>query len=150
MSAHRDVVLRTAATRAFEELGLLCVRQEGPPPRVSGALRAGAEVSFTGSLEGHLILRVSRGVLDAITANMLGREGPHSASLRSDALGELANVICGSALAGCVGPSARLSLGPPARIGAGRSTEERRPLYARASLDLEAGRADVRLYAMSA
>jgi hypothetical protein len=49
------------------------------------------------------LVRVCGGLLPIITSNMLGEEDVSSKNLQYDALGEIANVICGNMLPGIAG-----------------------------------------------
>lgn len=133
--------LRAAATRAFEELGLLCVRDSEPDASTIGRSPEIMRVEFTGTRRGRLVLQVSGDVLDAVTANMLGTDGPHSDDVRTDALGELANVICGNVVPAYAGARATVVLAKPAP-GPKPRTRPR----ARAVLALESGTAIVELF----
>ena len=134
------IALRVAATLAFEELGLLSVGSAVVPPSALEALPAAVSVAFDGAHAGCLTLRVSDDVFRALAENMLGLDGPDAEPWRWDALGEMANVICGNALPYILGTHAYLTLAPPAR-GAP-------PLSRAAShveLEVESGRARILL-----
>jgi CheY-specific phosphatase CheX len=134
------IALRVAATLAFEELGLLCVGSAVDTPSELEALPAAVSVTFDGAHTGCLTLRVSDDVFRALAENMLGLEGDDAEPWRWDALGEMANVICGNALPYILGTDKRLTLAPPAR-GA--------PPVSRAAshieLEVETGRARILL-----
>ncbi|HEY7878650.1 MAG TPA: chemotaxis protein CheX [Gemmatimonadaceae bacterium] len=109
--------LREAATVSFEELGLLCVGAPVELPSDPAALPAAVCVTFTGPRSGRLTLRVCDNIFRALAENMLGLEGPDAAPWRWDALGEMANVICGNVLPRLLGPDSQFTLSPPAPGG---------------------------------
>jgi len=101
------------------------------------------EVRFTGPLAGRLVLNVSRGVLPGVAGNMLGIEPEEvSESDSLDALGELANVICGNVLPEIAGDRAMFDLSRPAPP----VTSPAAPPQTRVEVGLEAGRAEVAIY----
>lgn len=143
LDAPLDRPLAAAATQAFEELGYFFVESLGDDaaPIVE---HAAAAVDFAGPLYGTLVLSVADGVLPALAANMLGADEPPDEPMQLDALGEIANVICGSVLPVLGGPRAVFALGAP-RAGASRLAVERAggSLVGVARLDLDGARADV-------
>ncbi len=78
---------------------------------------AAVEVTFQGPFRGRLVLVVSGPVLSEVAGNMLGEE-PAEASREAqlDALGELANVICGNVLPEIAGDLETFALTPPALL----------------------------------
>lgn len=151
--------LLSATTSIFEELALLLAvpdaaadaAPDAAPDAANDAepLAGGVRVAFAGPLHGALTVHVTAGVLDAVAANMLGRHLPPDDasgrdSLRRDALGELANVLCGTLLPALAGRRAEFRLSPPAWLGTA-AADAARPVAA-AALALEGGRAEVRLY----
>ena len=111
--------LAQATTSTFEELALLVV-DAAEPIAADGAPRpaCGVRVDFDGPWGGSVVVRVSDDVLDGAAANMLGSDAPPAEPLRRDALGELANVICGNVLPGIAGRTAVFALQAPRWIGA--------------------------------
>lgn len=110
-----------------------------PPGSVDGgnALRCG--VAFNGPINGALVLEASKMMLPELTANMLGVEDAPT-HLFGDALGEVANVLCGNLL-GHLYPSAVFALHPPSE---NVSTPGR--LAASVAISLDAGRVRARFY----
>lgn len=82
-------------------------------------------------------------MLPVIAANMLGEEEPVAEELMADALGEIANVICGNALPAIAGKKEVFRLQPPAPLAGG--AEITAPA-AKAALALDEGFAEVFLY----
>ena len=109
---------------------------------------AAVEIAFKGIFSGRLVLTVSGPILAVVAGNMLGEdesEMPREAQL--DALGELANVICGNVLPEIAGDRETFALTPPVLLA-----EIPRPVDAQAGtvgevrVGLDEGRAEVRLY----
>ncbi|MEJ5358159.1 MAG: chemotaxis protein CheX [Desulfobacterales bacterium] len=105
------------------------------------------QVAFRGPRRGMLEVALSAGALPELAANMLGVENPSelSADERTDALRELANVICGNLLPRLFGENAEFTLGTPVALredapeGAGGAAADCR-------LALENGACRVRLF----
>ena len=109
---------------------------------------AAVEITFKGIFSGRLVLTVSGPILAVVAGNMIGEDEsgmPREAQL--DALGELANVICGNVLPEIAGDRETFALTPPVLLAeipgspaawAGTVGEVR--------VGLDEGRAEVRLY----
>ena len=139
--------LYAATSATFEELGYMFVEacDAGPTGQREDGI---ATVDFVGPFEGRLAVRLFGGVLAAISANMLGLDAPPPDDVQRDALGELANVICGNVLPLVAGVEPTFSLGTPriaeswedASRGAGKQV-------AAATLRVDdSGRAEVALF----
>lgn len=131
-------ILIEAAEQAFEQLGFLMPAFEdddaalaagnaeddtanpaSPAPsaelaggRATGA-RRGMMVRFRGPVDGAVVVRGDAGLLEALAANMLGSETTPPLPLQLDALGEIANVICGNVLPVAEDPAAVFRLDTP-------------------------------------
>ena len=109
--------LLTVATSTFESLALLCAEAPPTAAQAEAPLTHAARVAFTGPRAGTLDVAVSEDVAVALAANMLGlRPDAVRADerLRRDAVGELANVVCGNVLPLVAGREAVFHLGAPA------------------------------------
>jgi hypothetical protein len=98
-------------------------------------------VAFHGPVEGRLVLSISGNVLPSMVANMLGEEGAPGPEVMEDALGELANVICGNVLPGIAGGQETFHLDPPRPMAVGGASPS-----AEVHVGLGPGRADVLLF----
>jgi CheY-specific phosphatase CheX len=118
----------------------LAAPQEAPPPD------AGAVVRFTGPVSGCLTIAVHAGLGRAIAAQMLGGDDP-GAEQQQDALGEIANVICGNMLPSLGNGSGHFKIGQPRPLAPGSPAQAAlgRPAVT-AVINLEAGRADLALH----
>lgn len=135
-----DSLLCRTAKATFEELAFLVA---GCAPLADTSFAPAADpvaVRFHGATAGRLELRVAQAVLPVIASNMLGNDEPPAADLQQDALGELANVICGNILPALAGPRAVYRLDPPTPHTATGGEPA-----AAVRLELEDGWAEVRL-----
>ncbi|MEW6516018.1 MAG: chemotaxis protein CheX [candidate division FCPU426 bacterium] len=111
-----DVLLNKVAQEIFEQTAYLTPRPEGTPsmPKRPDAM-ARATVNFTGPFPGILQLEVPSDLLPILASNMLGEDetSPEAARQGQDALGELANIICGNLLARMAGPEPIFHLDAP-------------------------------------
>lgn len=89
--------LYEAAVYTFEQVVFLL--PEVPPDEIQRQRRvtAVATIGFTGPRPGRLQLLAAEGLLPRLTANMMGADVADPA-LQLDALGEIANIICGQVL----------------------------------------------------
>jgi chemotaxis protein CheY-P-specific phosphatase CheC len=113
MSPVLESCLRDAANRTFEQVVFLLPSVSPRKPLVSELGRAMASVTFSGPADGLLQLWVPEGFLPQLTSNMLGGARDFDRRLQLDALGELANIICGAMLPSIV-PDTSFQQSPPA------------------------------------
>jgi CheY-specific phosphatase CheX len=139
-----QATLASATASIFEELALLCADPSADRERAAEPLVGGVRVDFTGPVRGTLVLQVTAGALDAAAANMLALDAPPAEALRRDALGELANVVCGTLLPALVGRRAVFTLDAPRWLD-GAAASDGAPVAA-TSVTLDEGRVDVALH----
>ncbi len=113
MSSKLERTLYRAAALTFEELAFMMVLPETEERQPWPAADAAASVELGGPFGGRLVVRVPEELLPTIATNMLGEDEPPSVQQQQDALGEIANVICGNVLPGIGGPSAVFHIGAP-------------------------------------
>lgn len=135
------------ARETLEKLAFVFAADD-PSGAVAGADPAlRVRVAFRGPRAGALEVALSEDALPELAANMLGVEDPAGLSPdeRTDALRELANVICGNLLPRLFGEEAEfaietpVALRPPAEEAAGTETADCR-------LPLESGTCRLRLF----
>jgi CheY-specific phosphatase CheX len=144
-NAAEKTLYRTAAL-IFEELSFLLPSPVSKPIGVAPA--TGAAVAFTGPFSGTLLLRITRDIVPVLSANMLGEEQLLSEQMERDAVGEIANVICGNALPAISGTDEPFHLEspryiegpPPANLLSSAAAK------AEAHIGLDTGKADIMLY----
>jgi len=108
-------------------------------------------VEFRGPLNGRLVVRASSSILPEVANNMLGEDDQRPVALQRDALGEIANVICGHVLPMIGGSDAVFHLAAPLHHGddSARSRDGDRA-DATITVGVEAGRAEAALYLFAA
>jgi CheY-specific phosphatase CheX len=116
--------LRDAATHTLEDMCFLCDAPEMASEYESTPLVAYARVRFTGPRTGRLEVRVAQDLLPVIAANMLGLDESDAAE-QFDALGEIANVICGNVLPALHDDSAVFDIAAP-ETGTGKEHDPSR------------------------
>jgi CheY-specific phosphatase CheX len=137
--------LATASTATFEALGLLLPDAEPSAEQLAAPLARGVRVTFAGPFAGALTVRVSDDVATTLAANMLGVDAIAGEDrLVRDALGEVANVICGNLLPELAGRAAVFHLGAPEPVPASAAGADRPSLAV--TLGVDAGRAEVALH----
>jgi hypothetical protein len=141
--------LREAAVTTFEQVVFLLPDTPPDEQQLARPVRAVASILFTGPASGMLQVHACEGLLPRLLANMLGQE-LDSEVLQLDALGEIANIICGQMFPH-LDPGSAFTQNPPQVVvctdySAYCSAEP----AAHVELGLEGSRADVLLYLHSA
>ncbi len=103
MSKKLETELYKAAALTFEELSFLLPTPEMDEQQLNAQVEAAVTIDFEGPFSGKLLIKICGGLLPVIAANMLGEEELPSKSQQYDALGEIANVICGHMLPAIAG-----------------------------------------------
>jgi CheY-specific phosphatase CheX len=114
MKEATEKVLAKVAGEVLEGLAFLSP-DPGAMPQIEPARTATATVRFRGPFSGQLTLTVPHEMLAEIAANMLGLDCGEQCSeqAKADALGELANVICGNLVAAVSAPTEVFDLEKP-------------------------------------
>lgn len=113
MGSDLETAALNATANAFEQMGFLYVEPDAGESDDEPVPSATARVSFDGPIHGCVRLTVPEAILPELAANMLGQDDAPTASLQRDALGEMANVICGNVVPVLGGPGAVFRLGRP-------------------------------------
>lgn len=147
MSSTTEQYLSQTTAETFENLALIFADETLSSQQANAPLDVTVSVEFRGPQTGRLVLQASACVLPTIAANMLGGNESRSAALQRDALGELANVICGNILPRVAGPGAVFRLAAPRvhDIDLPSSRDGDAP-DARAALGVDDGRVVAALY----
>jgi CheY-specific phosphatase CheX len=115
-----EAVLAGATQSALERTAFLFAEPWTPDNDAADALGPEpfvATVGFDGTHRGAVSITFPASLLPTLAANILGEDESPSDSMQRDALGELANIICGNVLPG-LDPAGTYSLGPP-QVSAG-------------------------------
>ncbi|MGV3709532.1 MAG: chemotaxis protein CheX [Gemmatimonas sp.] len=131
--------LSQATTATFEELVLICPDTKLSDQQSEALVDVAVSVSFNGPLSGRLVVRASSEILPGIAENMLGADGDYPFAVQRDALGEIANVICGNLLPRIGGAEAVFVLSAPHEYSTGGEPHRCTPV-ARTSIGVERGR----------
>lgn len=147
MSTTMVQCLSRATTATFEELALLFPELDLSTEQAVAPLDSAASVDFRGPMAGRLVLRASRSVLPLIAANMMGADQSRFLPLQNDALGEIANVICGHVLPMIAGADAIFNLAAPVvHAGGNMPLRADDDPVARVTVGVEDGRAEALLF----
>jgi len=138
-------VLYEAAINTFEDICFMYAVPELKDSQNDLALEAAAEVKYQGDYTGRLLIETRGGLFSAIAANMLSSGNP-TPRQKKDALGEIANIICGNILPSLGGRG--YETGTPQFLSKDKLLKEKgqdKPL-AEITLNFNEGRADVKLF----
>jgi hypothetical protein len=97
--------LRRHGLRTFEAMCYMFPMPELEKDQKDNPPEAAVEIRFFGNRSGLLRIAVGSGLYSAIASNMLGVNDP-APELKTDALGEIANIVCGNLLPELTGPCA--------------------------------------------
>jgi CheY-specific phosphatase CheX len=140
--------LLRATAQTFEDLCFQFPDAELDAQQRNAQVDVAVCVAFQGPFNGSLILKLCGGLLPGLATSMLGEGGPPSQAQQHDALGEIANIICGNVLPMIAGAHQVFHLSAPHVVqhddavggdGASPVTE--------VQLGIEQGRAEVLLFA---
>ena len=151
MSNHLEKELYKAAVMTFEELSFMLPTQELEEQQQDVPVEAAVSVEFWGPFNGKLVLKICGDLLSTLAINMLGEEELPTEQLQRDALGEIANVICGNVLPAIAGSKDIFKLSAPQAIECADSSDgaSSESPVAEARIGMEQGRADVLLFMSS-
>jgi CheY-specific phosphatase CheX len=147
MKKQIEKVLKEATVSTFEDICFIYQVPELKDIQKNMALEAAAEVKYLGDYTGKLVIETRGGLFSAIAANMLSNDLPTSRQ-KKDALGEIANIICGN-IVPSLGRSERgYKIQSPRSLSKDELLKEERqdkPL-AEVTLNLNQGRADIKFF----
>lgn len=139
--------LLKAASSTFEKLGFVFPEVELQEWQAAAPFAHTARVSFAGPVRGWFQIRVSDDVAAELTANMLGMFDGTNLEIKRDALGEIANVICGNVVPALGRPEDVFDLGAPVLSSAGDDRDPPTgPPEVRIELGVEEGRAELSIF----
>ncbi len=146
MNKRIQTALYQATVSTFESMGFLLPTRELDEKQLNAPAEAIVYVDFHGPVSGRLYLRTFGDLLPTLTANMMGSMEAPSAPLQQDALGELANVICGHIVSQLADPTAAYKLDSPAFLSIlSAGHQESKSPEVQIQLGVENGRAVVEL-----
>jgi len=104
MKTKVEKALKAAVLKTFEETCYLYPVPELKDIQELLPLEAAAEVKYRGDFTGRILIETRGGLFRAIAVNMLSNQDPTGAQ-KMDALGEIANIICGNVIPALGGAS---------------------------------------------
>jgi CheY-specific phosphatase CheX len=146
MNEKLETNLRQAAILTFEQLGFMFPMSEDESVQADWEFGTGVQVAFSGPLRGVLSVHTSEELMSTLAGNMLGQDETPSITEQRDALGEVANVICGNLLPLIAGSEAVFDIGAPApAMCTDGKNDASGGATSRVSILLDSGQADVQL-----
>ena len=97
MKTRVENALKEAGLKTFEETCFMYPVPELKDLQEMLPLEAAAEVKYRGDFTGRLLIETRGGLFKAIAVNMLSIQDP-TGEQKTDALGEIANIICGNVI----------------------------------------------------
>ncbi len=138
-----ETELYRAAMLTFEELSLMLPAPGIEPWQRKAPLTSAVRIDFSGPLEGSLVVSIYGDLLPAMAANMLGQDNAPSREEQLDALGEVANVICGNALPGIGGVDAVFQIASPRIISTAEAVRLCTDRHTQVQVGLDQGYANI-------
>lgn len=132
----------------FEDMGFVFAVPELEDKHRSASFEGAAEVGFNGPFGGRLTVSLYGRMMGTLAANMMGEDDPPPLQQQKDALGEIANVICGNVLPRVGGSREIFYIGSPRYIEQADSLDWQADdeSSVQVSVPLDDGRADVTLF----
>lgn len=142
-----EAVLVGATQSALEKTAFLFAEPGAPEADAAdGGLPAvAATVAFTGSHHGAFSIAFPARLLPVLAVNVLGEDDAPDDETQRDALGELANIICGNVLP-ALNPEGKYSLGPPTVGGPSAAVDADAVRVARGDMQVEGERVEASLW----
>ncbi len=142
-----EMELYQTAALTFEDLAFTFLTPEMLDATLEVEPEASAFVEFKGPISGRMVISVYGCVLTEIAANMLGQSEIPTDEEQLDALGEMANIICGNVLPKITNKTDIFNIdAPKASNGASVWADASGSPAAHVTLPLADGRADLMLY----
>ena len=145
MSTQLLLQLQRATVSTFEDLGFLLPSPGVDDEQAEAQLAWRARVAFKGPVDGWLEVGVSDEIASQLASNMLGTHLNVDAAMKRDALGEMANVICGNLVPELGGPVDIFDLGAPELSSVDTQDAVRHPGAVILEMGVDRGRAELAL-----
>jgi CheY-specific phosphatase CheX len=148
MKKQIENVLKEATIITLEDLCFIYQVPELKDAQENLPLEAAAEVKYrSDDFTGKLLIETRGGLFSAIATNILSNDDP-SAQQKKDALGEIANIICGNVVPSLGGGGREYKIEPPRSLNKDdllKEEKQGKPL-AEITLNFNDGRADIKLF----
>ena len=147
MKRQIENVLKESTIKTFEDICFIYQVPELKDDQKNMALEAVAEVNFRGNFTGKLVIETRGGLFSAIAANMLSNDVPEDRQ-KKDALGEVANIICGNVVPSLGRSEPEYKIEGPRCLNKDdllKEEKQEKPL-AEITLNFNQGRVDIKLF----
>jgi chemotaxis protein CheY-P-specific phosphatase CheC len=148
MKAQIKKVLIESTIRTFEDLCFMYQEPELKDAQENLPLEAAAEVKYrSDDFTGKLLIETRGGLFSAIATNILSNDDPITQQ-KKDALGEIANIICGNIVPSLGGGRWEYKIEPPRSLNKEDLLKEewQEEPVAEITLNFNDGRADIKLF----
>jgi CheY-specific phosphatase CheX len=147
MKTRIEKALEEATVSTFEYICFMYPAPELKDIQKNLKLEAAAEVKYKGNYTGKLLIETRGDLLSAIAGNILSNDFPNPQQ-KNDALGELANIICGNIVPYLGRGGQGYKIESPHSLNKKELSEKKKqgkPL-AKVTLNFNQGRADIKFY----
>ena len=148
MTTQIEKVLIESTVRTIEDLCFMYQEPELKNAQENLPLEAAAKVEYrSDDFTGKLLIETRGGLFSAIATNILSNDDP-SAQQKKDALGEIANIICGNVVPSLGGGGREYKIEPPRSLNKDDLLKEewKEEPVAEITLNFNDGRADIKLF----
>jgi chemotaxis protein CheY-P-specific phosphatase CheC len=148
MKTQIEKILLESTVKTLEDLCFIYQEPELKDAQENLPLEAAAEVKYRNDdFTGRLLIESRGGLFSAIATNMLSNDDP-SAQQKKDALGEIANIICGNVVPSLGGGGREYKIEPPRSLNKDDLLKEewQKEPVAEITLNFNDGRADIKLF----
>jgi CheY-specific phosphatase CheX len=147
MKTKIENVLEEATVNTFEDICFMYQVPELNDIQKNLKLEAASEVKYKGDYTGKLLIETRGNLFSAIAANILSNEAP-SSQQKKDALGEIANIICGNVVTSLGRGKLGYKIESPRYLKKDdllKDKKQEKPL-AEITLNFNEGRADIKFF----
>jgi chemotaxis protein CheY-P-specific phosphatase CheC len=148
MKKQIENVLKESTIITLEDLCFIYQMPELKDAQENLPLEAAAEVKYrSDDFTGKLLIETRGGLFSAIATNILSNDDP-STQQKKDALGEIANIICGNVVPSLGGGGREYKIEPPRSLNKDdllKEEKQGKPM-AEITLNFNDGRADIKLF----
>jgi CheY-specific phosphatase CheX len=147
MKSKIEKVLEEASVNTFEDTCFMYQVPELNNVQKNLTLEAAAEVKYRGDYTGSLLIETRGGLFSAIAANILSIDSP-SCLQKKDALGEVANIICGNVVTSLGRSKQGYKIESPRSLKKDELLKEKRQgkALAEITMNFNEGRADIKFF----
>jgi CheY-specific phosphatase CheX len=147
MKTKIKAILESSAIATFEDVCFMYQVPEFKNAQKKLKPQAAAEVKYTGDCSGRLVIETYGDLFTAIAGNILSDNSP-GLSKKKDALGEIANIICGNVVASLGRSKKGYRIGAPTSLAKDQLPKGKKTVkpFAEVCLNFNEGRADIKFF----